>query len=111
MEFLELEEAVHDIKRACDENSKPEKFFFIVGAGISFPPVPLSKSIVEHCKEQAEKAGYQANTASLELSQKISEEYSYWMRKAYPQPKDRQNYLRELLTWQSKNKQNQRVDL
>jgi tetratricopeptide (TPR) repeat protein len=97
MEFLELEEAIHDIKRACDENSKPEKFFFIIGAGISFPPVPLSTAIVEHCKEQAEKAGYQASTVSLEAPQKISKEYSFWMRKAYPQPKDRQNYLRELI--------------
>ncbi len=97
MEFLELEEAIHDIKRACDESSKPEKFFFIVGAGISFPPVPLSAAIVEHCKEQAEKTGYPANTTSLKSPQKISKEYSYWMRKAYPQPKDRQNYLRELI--------------
>lgn len=44
-----LEDAVSEIKQACSEVDRP--FFFIVGAGISHPPIPLVRNIIMNVKK------------------------------------------------------------
>ena len=65
-----------------------------MGGGISFPPVPLASEIVEHCK--AKDAKECARTTEPPGKQLI-DIYSHWFDQAYPQPGDRQEYLRELI--------------
>jgi tetratricopeptide (TPR) repeat protein len=97
MIFLELEQAVNQIKNACRSSSDPptqqRKFFFIIGAGVSLPSVPLARAITAHCKQEAERKGSQSHQAE----KTTSEDYSYWLQEAYPQRSDRQRYLRELI--------------
>lgn len=47
---LSLAEAAVDIRNTCRLHERA--FFFLVGAGISYPPVPLACSIVEDCKKE-----------------------------------------------------------
>lgn len=95
---ISLETAIGEIKQACTQSEKNGHcpFFFIVGAGISSPSVPLAKEIIIHCKEKA-----------VELKKKIDELdpqkippidlYSYYFGTAYSQPAHRQEYLRGLI--------------
>jgi tetratricopeptide (TPR) repeat protein len=92
MNFLELGQAVNQIKKACRASSE-QKFFFIIGAGASLPSVPLAKVITEHCKQKAEQQGSHSHTAA----KTAGADYSYWLQEAYPQRSDRQRYLRELI--------------
>ena len=51
--LLDLNAAVMEIRRACDElgvEAHRSPFFFVVGAGISYPPVPLAANIIDHCQ-------------------------------------------------------------
>jgi hypothetical protein len=41
---INLSTAVKQIKQACEDDEQP--FIFIVGAGISYPPVPLASHIL-----------------------------------------------------------------
>jgi tetratricopeptide (TPR) repeat protein len=92
MNFLELGQAVNQIKNACRASSE-RKFFFIIGAGASLPSVPLAKVITAHCKQKAEQQGSQHHAAA----KTAGADYSYWLQEAYPQRSDRQRYLRELI--------------
>lgn len=53
MQLIGLDEAVDHILQACQEKSRNRRwpFFFLVGAGISTPPIPLSSKIIEDCKK------------------------------------------------------------
>jgi tetratricopeptide (TPR) repeat protein len=89
--------AAREIKQAClraKARSEPPPFSFVVGAGLSYPPVLLASQIVEHCRQEArswEPADEpSAGTALLDV-------YSYWFGRAYPQAADRQSYLREMM--------------
>jgi tetratricopeptide (TPR) repeat protein len=97
MHFLELGQAVNQIKNACRSSSEPpnqqRKFFFIIGAGTSLPSVPLAGAITTHCKQHAEQQGHQGSPEA----KTTGGEYSYWLEQAYPQRSDRQNYLRSLI--------------
>ncbi|MCR4319533.1 MAG: SIR2 family protein, partial [Candidatus Brocadiaceae bacterium] len=96
MPLIDLETAVDHILRACKAVHKKghSPFFFLVGGGISFPPVPLASEIVEHCK--AKDAKECARTTEPPGKQLI-DIYSHWFDQAYPQPRDLQEYLRELI--------------
>jgi len=88
-----LGRAVNQIKQACDERREKEQhspFFFIVGAGISFPPIPLAGAIVEDCKAKAIALG----RTEEPTDGAAVDNYSYWFQAAYPQPIERQDYLR-----------------
>jgi tetratricopeptide (TPR) repeat protein len=97
MNFLELGQAVKQIKDACRTSSElpnqQRKFFFIIGAGASQPSVPLAGAITAHCKQRAEQQGNQNSP----VSKTEGGEYSHWLEQAYPQRMDRQNYLRSLI--------------
>jgi len=95
MEPIDLITAVGEIEQACEDIQEPSRkpFFFIVGAGISCPTVPLASEIQFHCKNLATKRG----RATEPLGSLPLDAYSHWLEKAFPQPKQRQSYLRTLI--------------
>jgi hypothetical protein len=97
---ITLAEAAAQIHRTCGLNKRP--FFFMVGAGISHPPVPLASGIIDDCKSQA-RTPYEPPGLS-----QIGK-YSYWIQKAYPSPVDRQGYLRRLIEESSVSHANLRL--
>jgi tetratricopeptide (TPR) repeat protein len=93
--LIELDEAVSRIKQACEARASdsPSPFFFMVGAGLSYPSVPLAADIVSKCKEVAQSYG-----RGDEPAEKNSlDTYSHWFQTAYSEPDQRQKYLRELI--------------
>ena len=107
--IISAETAIAQIRQLCldgenDENlchdqlaGKEFPLFFMVGAGISFPPVPLASEIIERCRQVASK---NVRNISSEVI-KVSENYSYWFQEAYPHPKQRQRFLRKLIEKQN----------
>ena len=92
---IDLVTAINEIKSAYDEHILTRApFFFIVGAGISYPSIPLASEITAHCRTKAESRGFKIERSRDESS---LSEYSFWFDKAYPQPIDRQRYLRSLI--------------
>lgn len=93
---LGLNAAVMEIRQACDElgsEAHRSPFFFITGAGISYPPVPLAATIIEHCKSVAQRykrVGAPTGAQTLDA-------YSHWFGCAYPGARQRQQYLRSLI--------------
>jgi hypothetical protein len=53
---LTLSEAAAEIR-----DRYPRPFFFMVGAGISHPTIPLAPALVEHFREQAGSAQPSSN--------------------------------------------------
>jgi tetratricopeptide (TPR) repeat protein len=96
MRILNLRTALGEIAQACEaarRRKRPSPFFFVVGAGISHPPLPLAPKICEDCKAEALRFGRTEEPgtgSSLDA-------YSHWFARAYPQPIDRQRYLRDLM--------------
>lgn len=88
---IDLDTAIYEIGTAYEELDHGEPFFVIPGAGISAPSVPLAQEIVSHCQKKV------AELATAEVSSKSINEYSHWFDRAYPQPIDRQRYLRSLI--------------
>ena len=88
---LSLRAAVSEIRAAYRSRELGHPFFFIVGAGLSAPTVPLAGAIAEHCKSQVDP-GDDVPAVSDPL-----DVYSYWFDRAYPQPADRQRYLKRLI--------------
>jgi hypothetical protein len=96
MRLLDLRSATVEIRQALDQSKRQNllsPFFFIVGAGISHPPLPLAAKIEDDCKEEALKYG-KTKPPSSDAS---IESYSYWFEQAYPQPENRQQLLRALM--------------
>lgn len=93
--FIELDEAVSRIKQACEDREHESRFpfFFMVGAGLSYPSVPLAPDIVSKCREVAQ--GYGRGSEPTEKS--ALDTYSYWFQTAYAEPKQRQRYLHDLI--------------
>jgi hypothetical protein len=93
---LNLATAVGHIKQICDDNRAGGHrlpFFLLTGAGLSFPPVPLASMVEEHCKTVA----VAQNRKIPPKSKRTIDTYSYWFDLAYPQPVQRQRYLRGLM--------------
>lgn len=93
--LIELDDAVSRIKQACEgrEKDSPSPFFFMVGAGISHPSVPLAYDVIAHCKETARsyrRTNEPSKTNTLD-------QYSHWFQTAYAEPDQRQRYLRGLI--------------
>jgi len=91
MPVLGLKDAVRRIRQSClqaERQSRPDPFFFMAGAGISFPAIPLASGIIADCRREAlapitERPG----ATAMEL-------YSAWFEAAYPDLRSRQDYLR-----------------
>jgi tetratricopeptide (TPR) repeat protein len=85
---ISLSEAVGEIRRTVKVQGK-SPFFFIVGAGISHPIVPLAEGIVQDCKKL--KPGEEPKNKSA------LERYSYWLAHAYPGADSRRKYFNEMV--------------
>jgi tetratricopeptide (TPR) repeat protein len=90
--IISLEEAVIQIKEAC-ENNTPDNlpFFFIVGAGISCPPIPSSNDLVKEFKEKVGRINPEYKGPKSNSPMGV---YSEWFEQAFHHRKDRQNFLR-----------------
>jgi len=94
-ETLDLKTAVSHIVQVRRESgeSADSPFFFVVGAGLSAPVVPLASAIEEECRKKAIALGRsQPPPGKLPI-----ESYSHWFKAAMPQPRQRQEYLRKLI--------------
>jgi len=105
-----LKTAVTKIYQIVDQRRKrkpplPSPFFFIAGAGISNPPIPLAWEIEQHCRQEA--TSYD-DTIPPELKSTM-DSYSHWMGKAYPSPEELQTYLRGLMENKPISKANLRM--
>jgi hypothetical protein len=108
MPKINLQSAAARIHRIVDlrrSQGAPSPFFFIAGAGISYPEIPLAGEIEKHCKEVAES--YSA-TAPPNFKD-ASESYSYWLSAAYPSADAIQNYLRGMMENKPISKANLRL--
>jgi len=95
MEKISLEEAIRQIKCICDQHpaSHPQlqhPFFFIIGAGVSSPSIPLSEEIIEDCKKKVPDL---PDT----IPKDPMEQYSFWIEKAYPSQESRRIYFTGLI--------------
>jgi len=94
MRVVDLKLAAIDIRRTLNLRRMPvSPFFFMVGAGISNPPIPLAAEIQEKCKIEAQNIG---KTTPPPSTSPI-DGYSHWFEQAYPNPADRQGFLREVM--------------
>ncbi|HLG16872.1 MAG TPA: tetratricopeptide repeat protein [Blastocatellia bacterium] len=95
MNFINLKRAVTEIKQACDgvKGSQRTPFFFIVGAGISHPSVPLAPDLV---KDFSKTAGDYGKTNEPQSKRDV-DNYAHWFEQAHPQRIDRQQYLHDLI--------------
>ncbi|WP_339832204.1 SIR2 family protein [Paenibacillus sp. FSL R7-0272] len=93
---ITLDDGILEIKQVCDEMlylNKKSPFFFMVGAGISYPSAPLARDIITHCKEHALKY----NRAHAMSESTVQDAYSDWFELAYPNRFQRQNYIKSIL--------------
>ncbi|HHT9115415.1 MAG TPA: SIR2 family protein, partial [Candidatus Wunengus californicus] len=92
MQLIDLETAVDHIRHACEDSCEEGRspFFFLVGAGISYPPIPLATKIVEDCKQRCKKTTEPSGKQPIDI-------YSHWFHQAHPQPAQRQIYLKNLI--------------
>jgi hypothetical protein len=91
---MTLDEAVGEIVGAAtDTEQRHPPFFFIVGAGISSPSIPLASGIIDECQQVARDAG---STCTLDSDEPMHV-YSSWFKAAYRQRVQRQRYLRKLV--------------
>jgi tetratricopeptide (TPR) repeat protein len=98
--LVDLQTAANQIRQAC-ENAQSyglgRPFFFLVGAGISNPPIPLASSIESDCKSIASTY----NRVNGPIKGQPIETYSHWFQTALPHAVLRQRYLRELIEGKS----------
>jgi hypothetical protein len=77
---INLETAVSHVQQLCKNEDYP--FVFVIGAGISCPPVPLAADIERHCRKVARRGGRPAVPESTEPI----DTYSAWFDAAFPDP-------------------------
>jgi tetratricopeptide (TPR) repeat protein len=108
MPSIDLKIAVAKIHQTIKQRQKrglPSPFFFIVGAGISHPEIPLANRIEEECKKEAEEY---RDTIPPKSNAAI-DTYSHWFSKAYPSAEERKVYLRGLMEKKTISKANLRL--
>jgi tetratricopeptide (TPR) repeat protein len=108
MPRIDLKTAVRRIYQIVDQRRKRDQlspFFFIVGAGVSNPPIPLAWEIEEQCRQEAQRY----DDTNPPESESAIDSYSRWMGKAYPSPEELQTYLRGLMQNKPISKANLRL--
>ena len=77
-------------------------YFFIVGAGVSAPEIPLAGGIVELCKNEIKRRNTDYyNRCVTEMQQFESDptkNYSGWIERAYPNSVDRSRFFKSIIT-------------
>ena len=97
---ITLAEATTHIVNTCARHRRP--FLFMVGAGVSYPPVPLAPHVIEACRKQCPGSEVPKDLDPMR-------EYSWWFQRAFHSPADRQWYLRSLIEKQSVSHANLRL--
>jgi tetratricopeptide (TPR) repeat protein len=90
--LITLNEALNRIEHTVKKYAA-SPYFFIIGAGVSFPPVKLAREIIKDCKEVVKNAGYY----SERNFDSDMEAYSYWFKTAFDNPAERRDYIRGLI--------------
>jgi hypothetical protein len=98
MAVMEIGKALREIRTPCETHANDDfrPFFFIVGAGVSNPPIPLSSEIERKCRAKAIADG----EPDLAPTGDAMKDYSHWFDCAYPHAAERQRYLQDLLRGQ-----------
>lgn len=77
-------------------------YFFIVGAGISAPEIPLSREIVQLCKREIkgrDKAYFDYCVEEMQQYEtNAAKSYSGWIERAYPNSVDRSRFFKKIIT-------------
>lgn len=87
---LSLETAVNQILQSS-QTKKP--FFFLIGSGVSFPSVVGTGEIIDMCKEIAKRQSKSDEEPNIGML----DSYTYWFLKAFPNAKDRQIFIKNLV--------------
>src|SRR5687768_5208777 len=88
-QVIDVATAVREIVSTKKRNA----FFFIVGAGISAPAIPLASGIEAECRKIAERDGI----ALPEPSNDPMTSYERMLVRVHPNPRDRQDFLHDLM--------------
>jgi tetratricopeptide (TPR) repeat protein len=94
MRLLNLDKAVNEIVEVCltpRDRGGGSPFFFITGAGIAHPTVPLASGLESECKDIARKKGGFDEPST----QDPIDRYSHWLEAAFPHAEQRRRYLQE----------------
>lgn len=96
---INLNEAINLIKTTVDLNLNP--YFFVVGAGISVPEIPLSGKIIDICKGKVRARNasyYEECIRETEVYENDPMKYySRWISLAYPNRIDRSSFFKKLI--------------
>lgn len=91
MKYVSLETAATRIRETHRQNQrKTSPYFFVCGAGISVPSVPLAHVIEAECRSRALRLGTTKGSAPDDAGGA----YSYWLEEAWPDPDQRRAYFR-----------------
>jgi tetratricopeptide (TPR) repeat protein len=92
MERIPLERAIRFIKADFDVNQQP-CFFFVVGAGISKPPIPLASEIIDLLRKEVNDESIVEPDAKAPLFHR----YSWWFRQAFASPDATRPFLERIM--------------
>lgn len=77
-------------------------YFFIVGAGVSAPEIPLAGKIVELCKKEVLRRNSEYYSNCVEemrtYEANATKNYSGWIERAYPNSVDRSRFFKSIIT-------------
>ncbi|MFK8003869.1 MAG: SIR2 family protein [Polyangiales bacterium] len=91
MKYVSLETAATRIRETHRQNQRTTSpYFFVCGAGISVPSVPLAHVIEAECRTRALRLGTPKGSAPDDAGGA----YSYWLEEAWPDPDQRRAYFR-----------------
>ncbi len=93
---ISLAEAVSQLTAAFGRRQRAngnasDAFFFMIGAGMSAPAIPLAGEIEEHCR------GTLRQEPDVGVPRAAIDRYSFWLERAFPQPIERQELFRQLI--------------
>ena len=94
---------IRETRRQAAPRTSP--YFFICGAGVSVPSVPLAWAIEEECRERALRLGTSTGQAPTDAAGA----YSHWLEQAYPDPDARRAYFRSKIEGQPVSDANLRL--
>ena len=102
MEYIDLSQAIVEIKQAFPPKDQTQAthqlpFFFIVGAGISAPSIPLAEEIIRECEKKALSDFENSLPGAPGSNASPMAKYSYYMKTAYPHAELRQAYIKTLI--------------
>ena len=91
MKYISLKTAATRIRETHRQHQRQTSpYFFVCGAGISVPSVPLAHVIEAECRSRALRLGTPKGSAPDDAGGA----YSYWLEEAWPDPDQRRAYFR-----------------